>query len=256
MNNFESYLFGLLMTDGSLSLQERNRGKVTLELQKEDSQLLQQIYEKVPNSSLRERTRDTNFKEGYTSSIWSNSQLEFRTWLIDNGFPTEEKTWNACLPSSDFSIKDFWRGAFDGDGSLGFIKDGSPFMSFATKSEILKVSLLELLQKEFGIVKNINRNKRDNIYNIVIKNEDAQNFAHYLYDDCEVSMPRKLQKAKEIFNWVRTKPKVGSRKAWLPEEDDFILNHSVQESMQELKRTESSIKNRLFRLKKAIKEQK
>lgn len=255
MNNFESYLFGLLMTDGSLNLQERNRGKVTLELQKEDSQLLQQIYEKIPNSSLRERTRDTNFKEGYVSTIWSNSQLEFRTWLIDNGFPIEEKTWNACPPSCEFSIKDFWRGAFDGDGSLGFIKDGSPFMSFTTKSEVLKTNLLELLKTEFGIVKNINRNKRDNIYNITIKNEDAQDFAHYLYDNCEIAMPRKYQKAQEIFSWVRTKVKT-TRRTWLPKEDDFILNHSVQESMRELNRTESSIKNRLFRLNKSIKEQK
>ena len=129
-------------------------------------------------------------------------------------------------------------------------------MSFTTKSEILKEELLKLLKNKYGIVKKINRNQRDGVYNIMIKNEDAQNFAHYLYDDCELAMPRKLEKAKEIFNWIRTKPKATSkRKAWSQEEDQYILNHSIEDSMKTLGRTESSIKNRLFRIKKSIKEQ-
>ena len=249
MTNFESYVFGLLITDGSLSLQSRNRGKVQLELNSKDAQLLQELYNKIPGSSLKERIRNTNFKENYNSTTWSNSRLEFRTWLITNGFPTENKTWNACLPNSVFSERDFWRGAIDGDGSIGFTANGIPFISFTTKSEILKVELLKLLKEKFNIVKNINRNKRDNIYNIIIKNEDAQNFAHYLYDNCEIALPRKQEKAAEIFKWVRTKQKT-SRRAWTSEEDEFIKTHTVAESIVALNRTVSSIKNRLERIKK------
>ena len=43
MNNFESYLFGLILTDGSVYLNTRNRGKITIELQKSDIQLLYDI---------------------------------------------------------------------------------------------------------------------------------------------------------------------------------------------------------------------
>lgn len=244
----KSYIFGLLGTDGSLYLTTQNRGKITLEANIKDKDICEKLFHIIPNSSLSERTRDTNFKEGYQSVIFSNHQLSFRQELIDFGFPIEDKTNNISIPNQEYSERDFWRGVIDGDGSLGFINDGSPFLSLVTKSENLKTEYCKMLLEKFGIEKNINRNKRDNVYNITIKNEDAINVIHYLYDDSVLFLDRKYQKALETYQWVRTVPKAPSRKKWTPTQDEYILTHTIEESMNYLNRTKQSIRTRLYRL--------
>ena len=246
----KSYIFGLLGTDGNLSLYERNRGKISLEVQIRDKDICEKLFNLVPNSSITERERDTNFKQGYHSVTFTNHQLSFRQMLLDYGFPEKDKTNNFTVPNSEYSERDFWRGVIDGDGSLGFCQDGSPFLSLTTKSENLKEEYCKLLLK-FGIEKNINRNKRDNIYNIMIKNEDALNVIHYLYDNCELYLERKYQKALETYGWVRTKPKAAPRKKWTPEQDEYILSHTIEESMKYLDRTKNSIEMRLYRLRQS-----
>lgn len=244
----KSYIFGLLGTDGSLYLTDRNRGKVTLEVNIQDKDICEKLFHLIPNSSFIERERNTNFKEGYRSVVFSNSQLSFRQELIDFGFPIKDKTNTISIPTQEYSERDFWRGIIDGDGSLGFCQDGTPFLSLVTKSENLKQEYCSMLLKKFGIEKNINRNQRDNVYNITIKNEDAIKVAHYLYDDNCLSLCRKNNKALEIFQWIRTVPKAPPRKKWTPEQDEYILTHSVEESMEFLGRTKQSIRTRLYRL--------
>lgn len=63
MDAFESYLFGLILTDGSIYLTTRNRGKITIELQKSDNDLLYGIQKRIPESSINTRKRGTNFKK-------------------------------------------------------------------------------------------------------------------------------------------------------------------------------------------------
>lgn len=88
----KSYVYGLLGTDGSLSLLERNRGKITLEVNSKDSDIIEKLYHLIPNSTIRERTRNTNFKENYIITIFSNSRLEFRQEMIAFGLPIGDKT--------------------------------------------------------------------------------------------------------------------------------------------------------------------
>lgn len=47
---------------------------------------------------------------------------------------------------------------------------------------------------------------------------------------------------------VRTAPKTPSRKKWTPEQDKYILTHTIEESMSYLNRTKQSIRTRLYRL--------
>lgn len=243
----KSYIFGLLGTDGNLYLQDRDRGRITLEVSIKDKDIVDKLYEAIPNSSINFRTRDTNFKNNYESIIFANHQKGFRQELIDFGFPLEDKTNIISPPNKEYSISDFWRGVIDGDGSIGFIADGSPFVSLITKSEQLKVSFCELLKNEFNIIKQINRNKRDNVYNITIKNEDALALASFIYKDAFIYLDRKYQKYLEIMQWKRTKAK-NTRRTWTEFELDFIQNNSVKDSVIALNRTESSIKNKKYRL--------
>lgn len=46
MNSIESYIYGLLVTDGNLSLSTRNRGRVILEISEKDEDIITYINTK------------------------------------------------------------------------------------------------------------------------------------------------------------------------------------------------------------------
>ena len=206
MSKEESYIFGLLITDGSMYLSSRNRGRVILELNKRDEDIIIKLSELIPNSRVRYRTRDTNFKTGYQSAAFCNFRLEFRTWLINCGYPIFDKTNNACCPCVDYDEIWFWRGVIDGDGSLGFTKDGRPFISLVTKSEYLKIGYLDFIERTINLLKHPTRNKRDGVYNITMFSENAKTLTNLLYlgsETNELSINRKYEMAKNIKAWER-----------------------------------------------------
>lgn len=244
----KSYVFGLLVTDGHLELMERNRGRVQLEVNEKDKDICEKLFHLIPDSHLTSRERDTNFKNSYKSCAFSNNQLAFRQELIDFGFPTENKTLTASIPSQEYSVVDFWRGVIDGDGSLGFTAKGVPFLSLVTKSENLKQEYCKFLLDNFGIEKKINRNTRDNVYNITVFSEDALAISKMLYKNASIYLDRKYNSYLEIQKWVRTTKKLARKKFWTPEEDEYVLTHTIEESMSHLNRTKSSVKNRKYRL--------
>lgn len=201
MNESESYIYGLLITDGSLYLSTRNRGRVTLEVNEKDKDIVEKLYNEIPNSKIKERTRNTNFKNEYSTKIFSNSRLEFREKLISQGFPVKDKTLVASIPSINFNKYHFWRGVIDGDGSLGITSNNIPFISLVTKSENLKNEYLNFLFTELGVIKNINRNKRDDVYNIYLSGNNAIKLIKILYiDNPGIYLDRKYNKALEIQN--------------------------------------------------------
>lgn len=244
----KSYIFGLLITDGHLELMEGNRGRVQLEVNEKDKDICEKLFHLIPNSHLSSRERDTNFKNNYRSCIFRNNQLAFRQELIDFGFPIENKTLVASIPSQDYSIPDFWRGVIDGDGSIGFTAKGIPFLSLVTKSENLKQEYCKFLLDNFGIEKKINRNTRDNVYNITVFSEDALAISKALYESAPIYLDRKYNSYLEIQKWVRTTKKLTRKKFWTPEEDEYVLTHTIEESVTHLDRTKSSVKNRKYRL--------
>lgn len=205
MTKNESYIFGLLITDGNLSLKSRNRGRITLEISYKDKDIVEKLANVIPNSFITERVRKTNFSNLHHSIMFSNYRLEFRKFLIENGFPIENKTFNANIPNNNYYEIDFWRGVIDGDGSLGLTKNNLPFISFTTKSEFLKEQYCLFLQKYFNIKKNVKRNKRDNIYNIVVFGQRAVNLSKLLYltDTEAIFLNRKYQKAIEMQKYAK-----------------------------------------------------
>lgn len=200
MDKNESYIFGLLITDGNLYLTTRNRGKVTLEVNEKDFDIVEKLFNEIPGSKIHSRTRNTNFSKNYTTSIFTNNKKEFRDYLINNGFPIKNKTDLASTPKSNFDESNFWRGVIDGDGSIGITSKGLPFISLVTKSENLKESYLKFLKENFNINKNINRNKRDNVYNIMVSGPKSIPIIKFLYiDNPGIYLNRKYNKAKEII---------------------------------------------------------
>lgn len=246
-----SYFFGFVQMDGNLDQLPRNRGHLAIEIKEGDGYILKSFKRLFPvvNSSIRIRVRDTNFKKNYTSHTLTICKKEFRDELIKLGFPNSKKSLIVSPPKTNFCERDYIRGLIDGDGSVGITKKGFPFISISVKSEALKKYLFSIVEHITGEKKRLSRNKRDNTYNIMLNREKAQKFIQYLYYPSCLALKRKLKKAQEALKWRR--PKILKRifkKFWEPREDKCILNHPIEESCSRLKRTERSIKMRLWRL--------
>lgn len=201
MNDIESYIFGLLVTDGSLYLSKKgSKGRVTLEVNSKDSDIIYKLYNIIPNSSVRQRIRNTNFKNNYKTKIFSNSRKEFREFLILNGFPVFRKSENVGPPNSTYDELHFWRGIIDGDGSIGITSKNIPFISFVTVSENLKNSYVKFIEKTLNRKIKTTRNKRDNAYNIMISGKDAIILTKILYIDNNngLYLERKYKKALDL----------------------------------------------------------
>ncbi|MBP5971723.1 hypothetical protein HW132_02985 [Brasilonema sp. CT11] len=256
-NPHYAYLFGFIQTDGHLYNTTRNRGKLSIEVSKQDEDILWTFKSLIPfHSSIIERVRTTNFCSNYTSVVWRVYDKRFRDTLESWGLPNGSKSELIKPPSCSFSKADYFRGLIDGDGSLGLTSKGFPFLSLVTSSSHIAVEYVELINQITGKAKTSNRNVRDNVYNIVVYKEDAQILARHLYYDGCLGLSRKLIKASEVLSWRRPPgmKQVNNRKSWTPEEDEFITTHSVECSMKVLSRSRNSVELRLWRLSKLNKQ--
>ena len=251
-NSFYAYLFGLAQTDGHLYQNSRNRGRLSIEVSKRDEELLFELQNRLPfHSKITERIRRTNFSKEYVSVIWSVFDKRFRDFLIKNGLPSGRKSKIISTPVGEFSRIDYFRGLIDGDGSLGLTAQGFPFLSLITASSAIAGAYLNFLKSITGKEKTSTANVRDSVFNIAVYKEDAQKIVQILYYENCLALPRKLEKARAVLSWRRpdTMKKVEGRKFWKVSEDDFILNHSMEEAMKMLDRSQNSIEMRLWRLK-------
>ena len=254
----KDYIYGILITDGNLNLTyykngNIRRGRVTLSISPKDADIAYKLADCIPNSHIKHRKKEiisinSHSYKNYETIEFINNYKWFRDELINRGFPIKDKTYTCSIPNDYYDESDFWRGVIDGDGSIGYTSTGEPFLSLTTCSDRLSNSYKQFLFENFGIEKILKKNKRDGCYNIVLKNEDAINVATFLYECAEIYIDRKYNKYLEIKNWVRTKKKI-CRKCWNKFEDDYIMTHTIEESVNELKRSERSVKCRLFRIK-------
>lgn len=248
-----SYFFGFAQTDGYLTkLENRNKGKFEIEVGEKDAYVLKSFKGLFPlvNSGIHTRNRDTNFKKNHKSYTFTICDMKFREEINKLGIPYGKKSEIVSSPKTNFCERDYVRGLLDGDGSLGITARKLSFASFTVKSEELKDYLLNIIEKITGERKRLNRNTRDNIYNIMVNREKAQKLIKYLYyPDC-LCLRRKLKSAKLVLRWKRPKDmKRIFQKFWDNWQDKYILNHTLEESCNYLERTERSVKMRLWRLK-------
>lgn len=250
-NASHSYFFGFVQADGHLRRIKGNKGALSVELGSQDRWLLEQFTQLVPvYSSITTRRRKTNFKDEYESAAWTVYDLAFRQTLLALGMPEGRKSAIVAPPQVEFSQADYYRGLVDADGALGLTSNGYPFLTLTTHSESLANGYLGFVEGIIGKAKTSSRNLRDQIFNIAVFKEDAQRVAAILYYKGSLALPRKMEKARQIARWVRPEEmrKVENRKRWTVEEDSFVLNHPITESMQTLGRSEKSISLRRWRL--------
>lgn len=247
-----AYMFGFFQTDGHLRKSSRNRGSLDVEIQEQDCSILEQFTNLISvHSIIRERTRNTNFKNKHTSVIWSVYDLEFRTALNELGLPYGKKSKTISIPIVQFSEVDYWRGIIDGDGSLGITAKQYPFISLITTSQSLRDAYTEFIFKKTEQMKMTSPNKRDNAYNICVFKEDAQKLISELYYPGCLCLDRKLKSAEIAKSWMRPInmiKKTWQVHKWTTNEDSVVLCLPYKQAAEKLGRTERSIKTRAWRL--------
>jgi hypothetical protein len=245
-----SYLIGFLQSDGHHSSSTRNRGKIRVELQQSDRGLLEDLQRLLPGySSIIDRVRDTNFIQDYHSSVWTFYSQEIRQELLSLGVPCGNKSRVIRPPAFNFSPRDYFRGLIDGDGSLGYTKNGWPFVSLTLSSDAVAMAYVSFIRETTSKTKLANRNQRDQVYNLMVQKEDAQTLAQILYSNCRLRLERKHQAYVEIMKWVRPEDMVRkTARRWLKEEEVYLVSHTDAEASAYLQRSLASIQMRRYRL--------
>lgn len=248
-----AYLFGLLQADGHLSRSEGNRGRVSLELQAGDKELLERLQSLLlpMKSTIRMRQRDTNYSKAHCSAVWTFYDQTLRATLNSLGLPYGSKAHDIGPPTTPFSEADYYRGIVDGDGSLGITGGGFPFLSLTTKSAHLAAAYLSVVLRVTGKSKVARPNTRDSMYNVCVYKEDAQAMADFLYPLFGICLERKGVEALRVLAWTRPSNMVRvtwDRRKWSPGEDAVLCSMPVVEAARILGRTERSIRVRVSRL--------
>ena len=238
------YFLGFLKQDGSIYDTTRNRGNLSIEISSRDADILYKM-KNLNKGYLRERVRDTNFKEKYHSITLSFHQKQFRDRVkLDL---ESNKYENHII---------FMRGEFDADGSCGFIscKGNPPFLNITLTNDKDYYKWKKFIEENTDNTVNVNPNKRDGVRNVMIKNESAQKLLSLIYKNSTIHLNRKHSLFQKIIRWERPKnlAKASPRKFWTKEQDNFILNNTVYKSMEKLQRTEKSIRTRLSRINKGV----
>ncbi|MFJ8634742.1 LAGLIDADG family homing endonuclease [Streptomyces sp. NPDC093568] len=247
-----AYMFGFLQADGHLAKGAGHKGRLTVEINARDVELLRRFQKLTPYySSISERTRSTNFAETHTSATWTLCSLEARTRLNELGLPYGRKSGTITPPGVEFSPRDYLRGLIDADGSVGFTSKGLPFVSLTTASTAIAAYLSDYAKEVTGAARILKRNTRDSVYNLFYTVELAQSLAsHLYYADC-LSLERKQATADSLGTWSRP---AGMRAAhtqrrWNEREDRVLLElNSAKAAADELGRTTQSCNLRLWRL--------
>lgn len=251
-----SYFLGLLHTDGCHSGDVEHKGRVQIELSERDADVLRELARALPvKATLSTRTRRTNFtnEKLYTTCTLSIYAQEFRQWLSGMRMPAGPKSATVGPPTSGYSRHAYLRGVLDGDGSVGYTRADSPFISFVSASRDLAEFVADAIHETSGKRRTLNRNTRDGVFNVMVTNRAAAQLASYAWPSPEViGITRKRAAGLMVADWTpptgkATRYDVAKRK-WTPIEDSIVLTSSDAEASVKTGRTMKSVQTRRWRL--------
>lgn len=251
-----SYLVGLLQSDGHHSGSTDAKGRIEIEMNERDGEVLHALQQHIPYySSITRRSRTTNFGPNESIMLGFYNQ-EARQTLEAYGVPVGRKSYIVAPPTLPHIEPDYVRGVLDADGSVGFTGKAMPFVSVVLTSDAMAEYFTEVVRKVCGVERTLKRNTRDNVYNLLVGNLAAAKLAAWAYysDDC-LAIPRKREAARKVAAWTVPEGKEGRygvvRRKWSPEEDAIALSLPTKEAAEKLGRTEKSVTIRAFRLRAA-----
>jgi hypothetical protein len=250
-----AYVFGFMQADGHHSARSANRGQVSIEIKAKDADVLYDMQRAIPwrTSITFARPRATNVSASYESATLALYLLEGRTRLLELGLPTGPKSKIIAPPGEPFSHSDYLRGLYDGDGSVGFLMDGRPYVSFATASPAIAAFVCDEIFRVTGRRRTARPSHGSAIANVVVMNDTAAEFARWLYGDACISMQRKREAAQAVAAWERPagmRPSI-ARIAWTAAEDVIAkLGIPEKDAARRLERTVASVNSRRRKLRR------
>ncbi len=248
-----AYMFGFIQMDGHMARTSPFKGRLSVELSHHDRCILEAFQRLTPYpSTIRERTRTTNFADAYRSVLWTLCAYEARSRLEDLGLPYGAKSSIVKPPCVPFSEPDYLRGLVDADGSLGYTAAGLPFLSLTSASEAVINFLCHYASSLTGAHRTPRRNARDDIFNVVYTNETAVALMQSLYYDGCLGLERKKAAAMKARRWVRPpgmRPPQLGRRNWTSQEDHILANsRDLETAAQRLGRSVQACKMRRWRI--------
>ena len=246
-----AYVFGFMQADGHHYAGRGQKGRIGVEIKAEDADLLRAMQRAIPwRTTITFRTRATNFAESAESAVLNLCALEGRTRLLELGLPVGRKSAVIAPPTEPFSHRNYLRGLFDADGSVGFTATGVPFLSIVTASPAIAEFAAAEILRVTGARRTVRPNKRDGVMNLMVANDPAAMLARWLYEDACIALDRKLSPAMAVAAWTRPEG-MGARstpKRWTAADDAVVLRLPQHEAAHRLGRTVRSIKMRRWRL--------
>jgi hypothetical protein len=198
------YILGLLWADGYLT---KKHNSIQIECVKEDINYFYPIFKTTGDYSLTFRHRENRREQGciYCSSVEVANFLKMNDYLIKSK-TTPSKILN-IIPKELHSY--FFLGWSDGDGCFYYNNTKSLIQyvisgSYEQNWESL-TTLCDTLGIEYKIDKFITKKNHKYSRFLIAKNIDILKFGNYIYQDLKLGLPRKIQKFKDITEYILEK---------------------------------------------------
>ena len=240
-----------MQADGHHYAGRGRKGRICVEIKADDADLLRSMQAVIPlRTTISYRTRVTNFSASASSAVLNLCALEGRMRLLELGLPVGRKSATIAPPVVPFSRRDYLRGLFDADGSVGFTAKGVPFLSLVTASPAISEFVCAEIHNVTGAVRTARPNKRDGVMNVMVGYEAATQLATWLYSDAGIALERKRSAGLAVAAWRRpsTVRAASTRRRWTVDEDAVVLRLPIREAALQLGRTEQSVNLRRWRL--------
>ena len=208
LSDVAAYICGLLATDGCVSRPQPNTFVTVIALQERDAAILETVRKALRyEGPLGLRRRGHEGRQDQAVLAINSPQLAHA--LIALGI-VPRKTHSLTVADGLASHSGFWRGAWDGDGTIGWWRSSTsitdlPVTGITTASRSFADQCREFCR---GILPNYTTSvyrKRDRrkghnaLYALHFAARKAARLLKVLYEDAEVAIPRKLQLAREAI---------------------------------------------------------
>ena len=200
-NSFKAYWLGFIFADGCIDKYDR----LHINLAKYDKSHLEKFLIQL-NSNIEIRDRKNNIGEYVNLSI-KNSNIVKSLYSLGVNY---NKTYDSKMPKIEEKyISDWFRGYFDGDGSIGMYKDKTMKYGFIPKANIAVLSddmtnFISSILKNKNIKHSINKDKKSNLNHINIRSINSViKMFEFIYNNSNIDnrLERKYNKFYDVYNF-------------------------------------------------------
>jgi len=188
LNEFSSYFMGLWVADGNISKSDKGVSITSV-----DKQLIDFIVEQTEfaGSISKRYYDDLNRNTQYSIRYYGDISIQIQAM----GYPPRAKSGEEFIPDrfkEEPWFHHFVRGFFDGDGSIGIIKNGSLQSSIVNMSKKILEDIHEWLYSKKVIRGGvILKPKGRKIWKLQFSHFDTVQFCEFIYKDAKYYLKRK-----------------------------------------------------------------